>query len=154
VDALSSAYVDALAPRVGDALRQLRDARVRLVLMSSGIRQALLPTARWLGFDGGDLFAVTLHFNAAGEYQGYESRSALVKQVGKAETIGKLLTAKRLERPVLAVGDGMTDVMMRPATDAFAAYTGFVTRDAVVNAADHRVATFDELVDLVLGAAR
>lgn len=150
LEALSGAYVDALAPNVGDALRQLREAGLRLVLVSGGIRQAVLPTARWLGFDGGDLHAVTLNFSAAGAYGGYESRSPLVRQAGKAEIIKKLLKERRLVRPVLAVGDGSTDVCMRMAADAFAAYTGFVRREAVVAAADREVKGFNEVVRLAL----
>jgi hypothetical protein len=40
---------------------------------------------------------------------------------------------------------------MRPAVDAFAAYTGFVRRDPVVDAADHDVSSFSQLTELVLG---
>jgi hypothetical protein len=48
---------------------------------------------------------------------------------------------------VLAVGDGATDLAVRPAVDAFAAFTGFVRRDAVVRAADFELSTFDELLE-------
>lgn len=150
IEALSQAYMEAVAPDAGDALRQIREARVRLILVSGGIRQALLPMARALGFDGGDLHAVTLHFTSAGEYAGFESRSPLVQQNGKAEVVAKLLHDKRIVPPVLAVGDGATDVAMRPMVDAFAAFTGFVRRDAVTRVADAELATFDDLTRLVL----
>ena len=39
---------------------------------------------------------------------------------------------------------------MRPAVDAFAAFTGFVARDAVVRGADVVITSFDQLVELVL----
>jgi hypothetical protein len=39
---------------------------------------------------------------------------------------------------------------MREATDAFAAFTGFVRREAVVRVADYVVTSFRELSDLVL----
>lgn len=150
IEALSEAYLQALAPHVGDVLRQLRDARVRIILVSGGIRQALLPMARELGFDGGDLHAVTLHFTSTGEYAGFEARSPLVQQNGKAEVVAKLLREKRLQPPVLAVGDGSTDVAMRPMVDGFAAFTGFVRRETVTRVADAELATFDDLTQLVL----
>ncbi len=150
IEALAEAYLLAEAPDVGDVLRQLRDSRVRLVLVSGGIRQALLPMARQLGFDGGDLHAVTLHFNQGGEYAGYETRSPLVQQNGKAEIVRKLRAEKRLPSPVLAVGDGSTDIAMRPVVDAFAAYTGFVRREPVAGAADYELPNFTDLMDLVL----
>ena len=51
---------------------------------------------------------------------------------------------------MLAVGDGMTDADIRPVVAAFAAFTGFVKRDAVVAAADHVLDSFDALARLVL----
>jgi hypothetical protein len=55
-----------------------------------------------------------------------------------------------LPRPLLAVGDGATDVAMRPAADAFAAYTGFTHRMEVARSADHELRSFDDLRRLVL----
>jgi phosphoserine phosphatase len=52
---------------------------------------------------------------------------------------------------VLAVGDGATDLAMRPSVDAFAAYTGFVRRDAVVARADVTVTSFRDVAEVVLG---
>jgi hypothetical protein len=40
---------------------------------------------------------------------------------------------------------------MRTKVDAFAAYVGFVRREAVAAAADHVVASFVELASLVAG---
>ncbi len=150
IEALSEAYMQNVAPDAGDALRVLRDARVRLVLVSGGIRQGLLPMARQLGFDGGDLHAVTLHFTSTGDYAGFEARSPLVQQTGKADIVAKLLAEKRLRPPVLAVGDGATDVMMRSAVDRFAAFTGFVRRESVVQAADVELTSFADLPRFVL----
>jgi phosphoserine phosphatase len=55
-----------------------------------------------------------------------------------------------LPRRILAVGDGATDAAMRPAVDAFAAFTGFVSRPSVIAAADRVVNSFDQLAELVL----
>jgi hypothetical protein len=51
---------------------------------------------------------------------------------------------------VLAVGDGATDLAIRPAVAAFGAFTGFVKRDAVVAGADYLIPDFSHLLDLVL----
>jgi hypothetical protein len=48
------------------------------------------------------------------------------------------------------VGDGATDAAMRGAVDAFAAFTGFVSRATVVAAADAVVSSFASLTELVL----
>ena len=55
-----------------------------------------------------------------------------------------------LPRRILAVGDGATDLAIRPAVDAFAAFTGFVRRAPVVASADVVIDSFAQLVELVL----
>jgi len=87
-----------------------------------------------------------LAFGEQGEYQGYDDVSPLTTTNGKATVVGRLY----LPRPVLAVGDGVSDLAVRPAADAFAAFTGFAYRPAVVRGADHELMTFDELLKLVL----
>ena len=61
-----------------------------------------------------------------------------------------MVRALALPRPVLAVGDGATDLAMRPAVDRFAAFTGFVRRKPVVDAADVEISSFDQLLATVL----
>ena len=66
--------------------------------------------------------------------------------------MGKRTVVESLALPprVLAVGDGATDLAIRPVVDAFAAFTGFVRRNAVVQDADLVVDSFDQLTDIVL----
>ena len=143
---LARAYADALAPGARDSIFRMRDNGVALALVSGGIRQAIRPLARELGFSDGSLHAVSLSFDREGHFLGYDEKSPLATQHGKKDVVAALA----LPRPSLAVGDGATDAAMRQATDAFAAFTGFVQRDAVVRAADYIVASFTELTALVL----
>lgn len=146
VSQLARAYSDALAPGARDAIFRMRDAGIRLALVSGGIRQAIRPLARELGFSDGSLHAVSISFDDDGRCCGYDAHSPLATQAGKKSVVASL----RLPRPSLAVGDGATDAIMRDATDAFAAFTGFVRRETVVTAADHAVSSFEELTALVL----
>lgn len=148
--ALAHAYAESLAPGAESAIRTLRGRGVRLALVSGGIHQAIWPVARSLGFAEDDVHAVRLLFDEAGAYAGYEP-SPLATQPGKIEVARALLAAGRLARPVLAAGDGATDLAMRPALDAFAAFVGFARREPVVRGADHVVESFAELVEVVLG---
>ena len=143
---LARAYTDALAPGARDSIFRMRDNGVALALVSGGIRQAIRPLARELGFSDGSLHAVSLSFDAEGQFLGYDEKSPLATQHGKKDIVAAL----GLPRPSLAVGDGATDAAMRQATDAFAAFTGFVQREVVVRAADYVVASFTELTTLVL----
>lgn len=145
MEALGAAYVTSLAPGAVDAVRAMQAAGVELRVVSGGLRPALLPLARALGVAEAHVHAVEVRFDADGRYDGLRP-TPLTTSSGKAGVVATL----GLPRSVLAVGDGATDLAMRPAVDAFAAYTGFVRRAAVVEAADLVVGSFRELAALVL----
>ena len=146
VSDLAQAYRDALAPGAADAIHALRAADVRVVLVSGGLRQAILPVALELGFAEGDLHAVDVRWHESGEYAGFDGTSPLTTQHGKLDVV----RSAALPEPALAVGDGATDLAMRPAVAAFAAFTGFVRRDTVVLGADYVCGSFGDLLALAM----
>jgi phosphoserine phosphatase len=146
IAALSQEYRRTLARGADDVLRRLREAGVEIVLVSGGIRRAIEPVAMELGFARDDVFAVELRWDVDGEYVGYDTESPLTRHTGKLDVVRSL----RLESPTLAVGDGATDVEMRQAVDAFAAYAGFVKRNNVIARADFSVNSFQDLARRVL----
>jgi phosphoserine phosphatase len=147
VEALANAYVEGLAPGCAGTVSRLRDAGVTVVLVSGGLRNAILPLANHLGVPVADVHAVQIQFDAAGEYSGFDEGSPLATSIGKRTVIAALGAA----RPILMVGDGMTDLAARPAVDSFAAFTGFASREPVVAGADMVVHSFAELGHVVLG---
>lgn len=161
--ALARAYTEALAPGAAAALARMRAAGVRLALVSGGVRQAILPAARALGFAAADVHAVDVVLDPGGGYVGYDAGSPLATQGGKGAVaralLGRALGASAdtlgaaLPAPALAVGDGSTDLALRGpgACEALAAFTGFARRAVVVAAADFDVESFDALAALVLG---
>jgi phosphoserine phosphatase len=146
VEALSRAYVAALAPGAAEALRLWHEAGVRVTLVSGGLRHAISPLASSLGVGDDDLHAVAVYWDADGSYTGFDTGSPLTTHQGKARIVADL----GLPGPVLAVGDGATDLAMKPVVEKFVAFTGFVRRDAVVSNADHVAAAFYELTEIVL----
>lgn len=146
VDALAHAYASSFAPGAAQAIQRLRAAERRVVLVSSGIREAIVPIARLVGIAEQDVHAVPVRFDADGAYAGFDTGSPLATAVGKRTVAASLALPSR----VLAMGDGVTDLAMRPAVAAFAAFTGFVSRERVVAAADYVLESFDQLVELVL----
>ncbi|NJD19216.1 MAG: HAD-IB family phosphatase [Gemmatimonadetes bacterium] len=145
VDALARAYLAAAAPGSAAALAVLRRAGVALHVVSGGLRAALLPLPRALGFADAEVHAVEVRFDEGGRYAGVVP-SPLATLAGKPRVARGLA----LPRPVLAVGDGATDLAMRREVDSFAAYVGFVHREPVGAGADHVVASFTEMRELVL----
>jgi phosphoserine phosphatase len=142
---LSAVYERRLAPRAAEVITALREFGIRLNLVSGGIRQAILPLAFRLGFMQTEVAAVRLAFDEKGNYHGFDSVSPLTTTKGKATVVHRLY----LPRPLLVVGDGITDLAARPVADAFAAFTGFAYRPAVVRGADHELTSFDQLLQLV-----
>jgi phosphoserine phosphatase len=150
IAALAEAYRRAVSPGAPEAITTMRAAGVRVILVSGGIRQAIEPTARSLGFSAADLEAVSIAFDRGGDYAGFDTHSPLTTQHGKADVVGRAIADGRLLRRVLAVGDGSTDIAMAEAADTFAAYTGFARRAAVVSAAVFELRSFDELLKRVI----
>ena len=146
ITSLALAYRRALAPGAAEAVARLVRHGVRVVLVSGGIREAIVPIAAGLRIPPADVHAVSLRFDAGGAYAGFDAGSPLATQGGKLVVVRGLA----LMRPVLAVGDGATDLAVRPAVDAFAAFTGFVRRAAVVAGADLELTSFQELAEAVL----
>ncbi len=144
---LGEAYRENAAPGAHEVIQRLRDAGVVMHIVSGGFREAVLPLALELGFADSEVHAVSIQTDADGTYLGFDTHSPLVTQLGKLDVVASL----GLPSPALMVGDGATDAAARPSVDAFAAFTGFVLREAVVGVADHVVASFDELESLVIG---
>ena len=144
--ALSTAYIAAFAAGAKRVVDRLQDEGLRVVLVSGGIREAIVPVASVIGIPSRDVHAVSLLLDASGDYAGFEDTSPLATAEGKRAVAARL----GLPRAVLAVGDGATDLAMRPAVDAFAAFVGFVRRDVVVSGADAVLESFDQLLELVL----
>jgi phosphoserine phosphatase len=146
IEQLARVYVERAAPQARETLQALKDSSVQVVMVSGGLRQAILPLAEELGVPGTDLHAVSVFFNEAGEYAGFNETSPLTRQQGKKTVVGSMA----LKGPVLAVGDGMTDCEMKAVVNSFAAYTGYTRRNSVIEQADFVIDNFDQLRELVL----
>jgi phosphoserine phosphatase len=146
VDALGQAYIDAVAPGAADAIAALREAGVRVVVVSGGVREGIVPLAQSVGVPDTDVHAVSLRFGADGTYAGYDVDSPLARRGGKPQVVGAL----GLDGPILAVGDGITDAELKSVVQSFAAFVGTVRHDTVVQRADYVVSTFTALPGLVL----
>ena len=153
VSELGREYVVRMESGASETLAKLANSGVKIVLVSAGIHDAIIPLARSVGVADSDVHAVPVYFTDDGDYERFDTASPLTHNGGKAVVVRKL----HLPRPILAVGDGMTDAELTtldPRTvDAFAAYTGVVERAQVVSVADYAVNDFKQLLALILGNA-
>jgi HAD superfamily phosphoserine phosphatase-like hydrolase len=144
---LSDAYRASLSPGAKEEIAKWRSAGVEVVLVSGGLRAAIGPVASELGFDAAQVNALDINFDSEGVFSGFDESSPLYTATGKR----RLLQQISLPRPLLAVGDGITDLAMKDVADAFVAFTGFVSRDAVIASADFVASSFEQLTQLILG---
>lgn len=132
VEGLASLYIERLVEDARSTVAALlwlgKDVRV----ISGGLLPPVIAVARELGIDPGAVAAVDVAFDASGNYAGYETDSKLARSGGKPEVI----RGWRLQRPVMLVGDGATDLEARPEVDLFVAYMGVAYRPKVAMGAD------------------
>ena len=138
---LSAAYVAAVEPGAALLIAELQAKHVRVLIVSGGLRAALLSLAEFLGVMPADVHAVELLHDDAGRYLSLAPNQLLTLQDGKP----KVVRALALPRPSAMVGDGSTDAAARDETDAFFAYTGVARRSQVVAAANAEARNFAEL---------
>jgi phosphoserine phosphatase len=143
---LGKVYIERMATRAAETITELRANEVEVVMVSGGLREAILPLARELGVGEENVYAVSVFFDEDGAYAGFDDASLLTRQSGKRTIVGQM----HLKGPILAVGDGMTDCEIKSVVQGFAAFTGFTRREAVIEQADYVIENFDQLRDLIL----
>jgi phosphoserine phosphatase len=146
ITALADAYIAATSPGAREAITLLVSAGVRVIVVSGGLRDAILPLARHVGIAPSDVHAVALRFADNGDYLGYDTSSPLWRMGGKPNVVGSLAGA----RTTVAVGDGITDAELKPVVAKFIAFTGVVRNERVVATADAVITRFSDLPPLVL----
>ncbi len=144
---LASAYVDAVQPGARELCEELELAGCAVVLLSGGLRQAILPLARHLGVAPDDVHAVEIDFANDGTCSGLRGMQVLSTQQGKPKVLHAL--RGELERPLVMIGDGSTDAATRGVSDAFIAFTGVTRRASVVAVADAEASDFTALHSLL-----
>ncbi len=146
IQELGKIYIERVATRAAETIAELHANDVEVVMVSGGLREAILPLARELGVGPENVHAVSVFFDEKGGYAGFDDASLLTRQSGKRTIVGQM----DLKGPILAVGDGMTDCEIKTVVQGFAAFTGFTRREAVIERADYVIENFDQLRDLVL----
>ena len=130
---LAADYLEHVVEDAGPVIDALSRAGVAVHVVSGGVRSAVAYFAGALGLSPDAVHAVDVRFDEAGTYAGFDEGSPLTRSGGKAALIESL--APGLRRPVMLVGDGITDLEAASAVDLFVAYAGVVERAEVSDAA-------------------
>lgn len=136
LEILANRYLEQITEGAADVIVSLRVRGIRVGIVSTGLREAILPLAAQLHIAKEDVFAVDLLLDAEGNYFNIVP-TPLMGKAGKAEMI-KMWKKQHQLNCVYMVGDNMTDIAAKAdeAADAVIGYGGIVARPEVEKAAD------------------
>ncbi|AKQ47276.1 3-phosphoglycerate dehydrogenase [Rufibacter radiotolerans] len=115
-----------------------------IYIISNGFKEFIVPIVRELGVKPENVFANTFTYDEEGNITGFDRTNPLTQNQGKA----KQIKALNLPGEVYVIGDGYTDYEIKEAgiADKFYAFTENVSRDSVVDKADHVTPSLDEFL--------
>ena len=148
VEAVGRLYVERVEPTALATIARLKADGWTPLILSGGFRQVIKPLAAHLGITR--IEAVDLHFNAAGEYTGYDAKFLTTRSGGKPERISELRRELSPARTVM-VGDGVSDLETRPVVDLFVGFGRYTPRAKVKAGAHAFIHSLAELPALLSG---
>lgn len=130
IEDLADRYLESIVPGAAETVRTLREAGAVIHVISAGFEQALLPLAHALGIER--VHAVRLRFRD-GAYDGFDP-SPLTRNRGK-ELVVRDVRARAKGKAAM-IGDGISDLEVKPAVDLFIGFGGVHIRPRVRDNAD------------------
>ena len=146
LEGLARVLKRSISPSVKRNIAFFKKYRHHIYVLSNGFREFIVPIAEGLGLSKDHVFANGFLFDTDGYIVGFDSRSPLIHQDGKARVLRKL----GLQGEIYVIGDGFSDMKMREAGLAtrFYAFTENARREPVVEVADHVLPSLDEFLYL------
>ena len=138
LDLVGEHYVQNLVPDALATIEALQFLGKHVGIVSGGLLVPVQHLARHLGVPLDCVHAVPLHFEADGAYRDFDHDSPLWQNGGKIVVVRSLPDE---HRPMVFVGDGITDLETKEHVGRFVGFGGVVTRDAVKAGADYFVET-------------
>ena len=144
VEALADRILGELTPSVRRNGRFFAENADRIIILSGGFREIIAPVAAELGVPPERVLANDLLYDEEGRVTGVDESNPLSREGGKAEA----LKALNLPGPVILIGDGWNDAVIKQAgvVDRFYAFTEVARREPVVAAADSEARSLDEVL--------
>ena len=141
IDALAGQYAQSVVPGAVETIAALHDANVDVHFVTAGIAQAMTPLAQRLHVPESHVHAVSLQFDAKGNYKGFDDRSPLTKAGGKAVVVRRI--RESTTGAAAFVGDGVSDLETKGEVDLFIGFGGVAVRSRVKENADVYVTDAD-----------
>ncbi|WP_439880196.1 phosphoglycerate dehydrogenase [Pontibacter sp. MBLB2868] len=116
----------------------------QVLIVSSGFKEFIVPIVTPYGIKEENVFANTFRFDEQGNIIGFDEENVLCQDKGKIKLLDKL----GLQGDVYVLGDGYTDYEIKEAgmANKFYAFTENITRNKVVEKAEHIAPSLDEFL--------
>lgn len=143
-------YRQTLVPAAVEVIKALQALGRELFIVSGGLLEAVRPFGEWLGLAHDHIQAVAVRYNSlSGEWWDYQQdrwgQRPDVQYLDPADTPliateGKIKVIQEFRRGypgrAMLVGDGVSDLVARPAVDIMVGFGGVVSRERVAAEAD------------------
>lgn len=129
---LGNKYSDSFVDGAKSVIESLQLLGKEVWLMTNNFHPAIDVVANQLGIPLTSVYGSHLFFNTDGKYSGFDTKSPLVKNGGKADTVKNNIHP---DMKVAMVGDAVLDLETMPVVDLFVGYGGVISRPKVKNEA-------------------
>lgn len=126
-------YIEYVTPDAKDVIQQLQQANKSVYILSAGVDACVLPFAAYLGISAEHVYSVPIFFDDDNKYAGFDETCPLIDNQGKY-IIGESLSKKHSN--MIAVGDGMNDVSLKPLLHQFIGFGGSFYRENIKRLSD------------------
>lgn len=133
---LSNLYIDKLTAGAIEVISVLQKLNKNVFIISAGLRQALLPLAKYLSIPPEHTYAVDIYFDNDGNYHHFDNSSPLAQKDGKTIVIQQVCTS---ENSAFLIGDGLSDLEARTAVERFVGFGGHRIRQTVLSNSDYYI---------------
>nr|MBA3710815.1 HAD-IB family phosphatase [Planctomycetota bacterium] len=140
-----AAHPPRLTPGIAELVAALAARGTAVHLISGGFVEMIAPLAQALGIAGDRVIANRFRFAEDGSLLGIDDACPTARSGGKGVALSQL-KQRHGYRPLVMVGDGVTDLEARPPADLFIGFGGVAVREKVRAEADWFVTDFAVLV--------
>lgn len=150
--ALGEAYRQNQIPDGKVVIETLKRYHKAVYLVSAGLSQALHLFGEYLNIPKNNIYAVDVHFDAAGHFIDFDHTSPLTTQLGKQMIVNQL---KQIHDRIIHIGDGLNDLVTHDLVTRFIGFGGAFYRKNI-EAQCHfyiRTCSLAPVLPLVLTAA-
>jgi phosphoserine phosphatase len=146
LETIGRRYIETMEEGAEAVIASLRASGWKFAILSGGFRGAIAPLAADLGIER--IEAVDLHFDAQGNYAGFDETYPTTRSGGKPEVLRRL-KAELAPSRIVMVGDGVSDLETLPEVDLFVGYGGVITREKVRAGAPHFITRMEALPSIL-----